>query len=355
MAQKTPYIGSKISLLSKLDIRYEGVLYTVNSTEKTISLSKVRSFGTEDRPSEQPVPSNDDVFEFVVFKAADIKELMVCETPKITSALRGGLPNDPAIVSFSATPAFSPPSGVSTPYSGNQRRSRLPNSGFRLPHSISHLFRGPFCQNHGYHGGTEMNQSFSRAADGLTDMEKDEFGRSSPNRLKFESDYDFEAANVKFQGLSLQEEGDDIKAGGEVEPKPAAETGEENSKANEGLDVSAFYDKKVSFFDRISSQSEEKEKNENYRADWKKLRKTDEQTFGHSAVRLLACRRAAGRNGGVHFYGQSFGRTAGGQFPSHRFAGGGRFIPHPAYSFPHHYISRVPLDLNVMGSRLRGY
>lgn len=41
MAQsQTPYIGCKISLISMLDIRYEGILYTVNSQEATIALSK---------------------------------------------------------------------------------------------------------------------------------------------------------------------------------------------------------------------------------------------------------------------------------------------------------------------------
>lgn len=43
MASQTPYIGSKISLISRLDIRYEGILYTVDTNDSTIALSKGKS------------------------------------------------------------------------------------------------------------------------------------------------------------------------------------------------------------------------------------------------------------------------------------------------------------------------
>ena len=36
----TPYIGSKISLISKAEIRYEGILYDVNTKDSTVTLSK---------------------------------------------------------------------------------------------------------------------------------------------------------------------------------------------------------------------------------------------------------------------------------------------------------------------------
>mmetsp|Transcript_11670 Transcript_11670/g.47147 ORF Transcript_11670/g.47147 Transcript_11670/m.47147 type:complete len:515 (+) Transcript_11670:218-1762(+) len=77
----TPYIGSRISLISKNDARYEGILYGIDTKESEVYLQNVLCFGTEDRVVDNPIPASQEVFRYIIFRGSDIKDLHVCEPP----------------------------------------------------------------------------------------------------------------------------------------------------------------------------------------------------------------------------------------------------------------------------------
>ncbi|KAI1780383.1 Scd6-like Sm domain-containing protein [Hypoxylon cercidicola] len=94
------FLGSRISLISKSDIRYSGVLHEINSEGSTVSVENVRSFGTEGRkgnPAEEIAPS-DQIYEYIVFRGSDVKDLRIDEVAPTKENQPPKVPDDPAII-----------------------------------------------------------------------------------------------------------------------------------------------------------------------------------------------------------------------------------------------------------------
>ena len=99
------HTGSRISLISKKNIRYEGTLYSINESDATVALQNVRAYGTEGRETESEsetfVAPQDQVHPYLLFRGCDIKDLHVHESSTVADKAP---PSDPAIVSSDQPP-----------------------------------------------------------------------------------------------------------------------------------------------------------------------------------------------------------------------------------------------------------
>jgi len=328
-----PYLGSKISLISKSEIRYEGILYTIDTKDSTVALSKVRSFGTEDRPTDRPVAPRDEVYEYIIFRGTDIKDIRVCQPPKPQPTLEGGLPNDPAIVQHSATAVSNASTGTSKPspigsgasygpigsssfapgapftsstggtasatqpQSGSPVMDMLnPQSGRSSPSggageskSPTNLEGRPSSRGRGgnsgfYRGGRGrgVNQGYRGRGGGRGGFQPGRPTGGKKETLKFEGEYDFDKANEEFKEVleKLQKTALEPKANGDSEPEATTEVEEGEIEATDDPSTDQFYDKKKSFFDSISCEATEKAKGNSTRPDWGAGKKLNKETFG---------------------------------------------------------------------------
>ncbi|OVA18365.1 FDF domain [Macleaya cordata] len=91
------YLGSIISLISKSEIRYEGVLGGIDTEKCTIELHRVKSFGTEGRTKDGPqIAASDIEYAYVVFKGSDLKDLQCKSSPQVHAEQQ--MHEDPAII-----------------------------------------------------------------------------------------------------------------------------------------------------------------------------------------------------------------------------------------------------------------
>uniref|UniRef100_A0A4W5RH47 LSM family member 14B n=1 Tax=Hucho hucho TaxID=62062 RepID=A0A4W5RH47_9TELE len=340
MSVGTPYIGSKIGLISKALNRYEGILYTIDTVNSTVVLTKVKSFGSEGRPTDKPTPPKDDVYEYIIFRGSDIKDISLCEPPKS----HHGLPQDTAIVQSSlstSASSYNPTPGPISPYripSYNQLAANyLLNQQYAAALGLGgtpgpQVRRGPMVEQAvqtvpldeaGQKKGQSVSQEqrretsrpMQRAARGsphflpsggsdvqrrrTTSQSNDEnrppprrqgarrprnrnqgqllVKSSKPSTLKFESDFDFDSANAQFNKDELERE---------MQDKLNIKETKDEEKAKPGLDTGEKTAERDPFgpkcyYDKAKSffdniSSDHKSR----RTTWAEERKLNVETFG---------------------------------------------------------------------------
>lgn len=142
----TSQIGSRIHLTSVSEIRYEGLLHNIDIEGNTVSLTQVRIFGTEGRKGGvDEVPPSSEVFEIIVFRGSDIKDLTLFDED--TKSMQ-----DPAIVS--ATRA--------TDHSGHQSSSNTNNHHHNNNNNNHQGYRNNNNNNNmgNWNGGRGGNRGF---------------------------------------------------------------------------------------------------------------------------------------------------------------------------------------------------
>ncbi|EKG01577.1 kinesin, putative [Trypanosoma cruzi] len=260
-------IGSTITLITNSLIRYEGTLGQIDGPNNTVSLTNVRVFGTEGRGQEAglaQIPPADQLFDQIVFRGSDIKELTVFEEPH--NAMM-----DPAVVT--ALPARN---NSAKTVSVNQRNG--PSSGntsaqyHQTHHQHQHQHQHQQQQRYGgggYRRGGGSGYRGSRRVDGHTGQ--DFRPATGAAKEEFKDDFDFSKSREEFE-----------------KKKSEFEKAKEDAKVH-----SKAYDKS-SFFDKISCDQQDRA----LRMDREGVKRADAETFGSEMVgNMRGPRRGRGGRG----------------------------------------------------------
>ena len=78
-----------------------GTLHEISSENSTVALEQVKSFGTEGRDPENEIPPSDNIYEYIVFRGSDVKDLRIEKDPVKEPVKQPQVPDDPAILGVS--------------------------------------------------------------------------------------------------------------------------------------------------------------------------------------------------------------------------------------------------------------
>jgi len=270
MAQN-PLLGNRISLISKKNIRYEGVLYSINEADSALALQNVRAFGTEGREkvdSSNYIGPQDAVHPYLLFRGCDIKDLHVHEKKPKATVSEAVAHSSSGVVNESDSPSRMDASLVDQKddaQAGQQERQKKPEEGPGNQHGSSNSKKSR--KSNPVHqvgtGASLLSRKARGSVTGVIETPREEFDIQS-KLAEFTKE---EAANS---------ETDD--AGGSLEAPKSYERDD--------------------FFDSISCDVSDRQQGIDNRLRGAKERNLNTETFGAVALNSQRRRRRGGGRGG---------------------------------------------------------
>lgn len=300
------YKGKTIALISQADIRYVGTLEDIDADKGTISLENVRCLGTEDRvldPAKVLYPSPE-VYEHFQLTGSSVKTLNILDipveqvqpvpVPRIGPfAQMGfgfpvgfqpqGVPNGQQ--GYGAAQPQQPQNvkGEDKKVAGGEKEvgkgvnkvmeKRAEKETFKEAEKET-LEKTGKAKSEKQHGTKETETTTPSNKSVVYEQEK------KPEAV--DSEFDFDSNNAKFQEIEQKEQGDSAKG-----------------------DSEQFYNKKTSFFDNLSTSTQQ---SEHERVKWSVEREKNMDTFGEASTYRGGRGRGRGRGYG---YGYRGGRGRG--------------------------------------------
>lgn len=283
------YIGKTISLISNKGLRYVGLLDNINADDATVALKSVRSFGTEGRiaaggnPNAE-VPPGTDVYDYVVFRGSDVKDLTVLDTPIDQVKPQKHTPSpSPAPGAYQGYQQSPQPTKAAAPSAGQvpaaptqttapaskqtapaQHETRTQPQDGPTPTQTQPQLQPQAAPAAARSEGTRNKENASPAQPAPQNGPLSGLTKRAPKGVDVpETAFDFESANAKFTRDDDQEKDDQ-----------------------------PLYNKQSSFFDNISSSSNEKNSMR-----WAEEKNLNMDTFGESSVNHRGRGRGRGRGG----------------------------------------------------------
>lgn len=311
-------IGNLITIILLNEVRYDGILFSINSKEASVVLRDVKCKGTEDRVQDptKKVPSSSAVMNFVIFPGNEIQDLYVHEEPVEEPVVPPAPPKVQEITINQTTAivesaAFNnlpiPPKKETLENLSNENKIPASNSNNQNRNNASH--RQVTSQGAAAVGGVGVAHSSNVGKGEHLLQGRKPHGTKELDKAIKAKEFDISSANAGFDKAVILAE-------------VAASTTSEAVKYS-----------KDSFFDNLSCESIDRAEGRSMRITGQAERKMNLDTFGAIAARSNHHRggygnyRGGGRGGagggGYRGHGGGGGRRGGGRGGGGRGRGGG--------------------------------